>query len=161
MKLFKLLIAIAISISVTAETLDLRVSKLGAYLEARRSPVAHLAPVFVDIADRNGLDWRLLPALAVVESGAGKACKNHNLFGWESGRRKFLSPEHAISTVAETLGNSENYRSKTLKAALRRYNPARSTYPQHVINTMRKIDPGAVNVMLVSPNYLRTSVLGN
>lgn len=156
MKLFKLLIAIAISIGMTAESLDLRVSKLSAYLEARRSPVAHLAPVFVDVADRNGLDWRLLPALAVVESGAGKACKNYNLFGWASGKHRFTTPEHAITTVGDALGTYKSYRTKTLNAALRTYNPVRRTYPQNVVNTMRLIDPGPVNVMLVSPN--RTSL---
>lgn len=151
MKPFKLLIAIAISIGLTAQSVDIRVSKLSTYLETRRSPVAHLAPVFIDNADRNGLDWRLLPALAVLESGAGKTCKHHNLFGWESGRRKFLSPEQAISTVAETLGNSENYRSKTLRAALRRYNPVSRSYPQHVIKMMMVIDKKPVEEMLVTP----------
>ena len=49
------------------------------------------------------LDWRLLPSLSFVESSGGKAARNNNLFGWDSGRAAFSSAAAGIRAVASSL----------------------------------------------------------
>jgi hypothetical protein len=72
---------------------DGRYIRLKTFLEKRKSPVEHLAADFISAADRNQLDWRLLPAIATIESSAGKRYNNNNIFGWDSGWvRFFLRP---------------------------------------------------------------------
>lgn len=152
MKLFKLLLSICVfSCVLNAQNLDDRASRLEEYLCAYRSPVAHLASVFVDIADQRGLDWRLLPALAIVESGAGKQMRHNNLFGWASGRKKFATPTAAITTVGDALSTAAWYRSKTFAAAMRTYNPANRRYAEKVRRTMLTIDQSPIHPMLIQP----------
>lgn len=59
-----------------------------------------LGEEFVDSADRYGLDWRLLPAIAFQESNLGKNTPkdSHNPFGWAS--VYFGSWEEGINVVA-------------------------------------------------------------
>ncbi|OGY22273.1 MAG: hypothetical protein A2113_03290 [Candidatus Woykebacteria bacterium GWA1_44_8] len=71
---------------------------------------------FVSAADRNGLDWRLLPAIAFQESNLGKKIPkgSHNPFGWAiyAGRNSgayFDSWSEAINIVATRM--RENYSS--------------------------------------------------
>ena len=138
-----------------AQALDARVVRLEEYLRAYNSPVAHLAPVFIEIADEKGLDWRLLPAIAVVESSAGKRMRHNNLFGWASGKKKFDTPEQAISTVGNALGTANWYKNKTFIAAMKTYNPANKAYPEKVRAAMMKInDEVPVGNMLVQPKQI-------
>ncbi len=104
------------------------------------SPVSHLAPDFVDAADRNTLDWRLLPSIAVIESGAGKEYTNNNIFGWDSGKTKFPSVRAGIHTVATRLSKSRLYKHKPITALLSTYNP-RADYAARVIRVMQSIGP--------------------
>jgi len=142
MKLIRLLSLICASMLLSAQTnvIDDRVVRLESYLKEYNSPVAHLASLFVMVADDRGLDWRLLPALAVVESSAGKAMKHNNLFGWASGKKHFRTTSDAIVTVADALGTARWYRDKTLVGAMRTYNPANRNYPAKVTAAMKQID---------------------
>lgn len=101
---------------------DPRVERLTYFLAANRCPVKHLAPDFVSAADRYQLDWRLLPSIAIVETGCGRQQKRNNLFGWASARKGFESLRAGIYAVAERLANSKLYRNKELDALLRTYN---------------------------------------
>jgi hypothetical protein len=74
-------------------------------------------------ADRHQLDWRLLPSIALVESGGGKVAPNNNVFGWNSARHKFPSIQAGIHSVAERLANAPHYRGKSLEDKLKTYNP--------------------------------------
>lgn len=68
------------------------------------APMAAQAEYLVIVADEFGLDWRLLPAISIVESSGGNYCfKSYNPFGW--GRMDFASFEDAIYTVAAGLAN--------------------------------------------------------
>lgn len=74
-------------------------------------PYDHFAKVFVEEADKNGLDFRLLPAIARKESTFCKSNigrKYYNCFGWDVPNEvreggKFQSYEEGIATVARGL----------------------------------------------------------
>ena len=104
------------------------------------SPAVELSEIFVREADHNGLDWRLLPGLAVVESGGGKRCVSHNLFGWMNGKATFSSFSEAIRTVSWHLSNSRYYRHKSLDRMLMTYNND-PQYPTRVKQVMYLISP--------------------
>ena len=72
------------------------------------------AELMVETSDKYGIDYRLIPAIAMRESGGGNAIKEvtHNAWGFENGRTVFDSWENAIETVAKTL--KERYIAKGL-----------------------------------------------
>jgi hypothetical protein len=92
-------------------------------------------------AELNGLDYRLLPTLAVLESGCGRATKNYNLFGWANGRKVFASFEQGIHFVAQRLRLAPHYRNKTTIEKLRLYN-RRASYRAKVLRLMESIGAG-------------------
>lgn len=63
------------------------------------------ADYIVQISDKYGIDYRLIPAIAMKESGAGNAINEstHNAWGFENGRTSWSSWEEAIDKVAKTL----------------------------------------------------------
>jgi len=81
---------------------DNRVETLRAYLESKNSPLTGSAEAFVEVADEYGLDYRLLPAIAGIESNFGQVQLefSFNPFGWGGGLVHFESFDEAIHTVA-------------------------------------------------------------
>jgi hypothetical protein len=126
---------------------DPRISSLRRFFLRNNSPAVEFADLFVREADHNGLDWRLLPGLAVVESGGGKRCTAHNLFGWMNGKAAFSSFAEAIQTVSWHLSNSRFYRHKSLDRMLLTYNND-PLYPTRVKQVMYMISP-TVEVAMV------------
>lgn len=106
-----------------AVTPDYRLHRLQHLFAARHSPLRNAAAELLAAADRNGLDWRLLPSISIVESGGGKAYRNNNVFGWRSGEKTFPSIRAGIEYVAQRLANSRVYRDKDTAAKLTAYNP--------------------------------------
>lgn len=117
---------------------DARFQRLKKFLHETKSPIEHLAAVFIVEADTNHLDWRLLPGLSVVESGAGKAFRGNNVFGWNNGDSSFRSVREGIHFVAERLANGRYYRGKTVAEKLNTYNPNEG-YRQKVQQVMARI----------------------
>lgn len=117
---------------------DPRFQRLKSFFHQTKSPIEHLAGAFISEADANHLDWRLLPGLSFVESGAGKAFKGNNVFGWNNGDSSFHSVREGIHFVAERLANSRYYRGKSLSQKLAAYNPA-DGYRQKVESVMARI----------------------
>jgi hypothetical protein len=70
---------------------DVRESVLRKFLQDASAPVAKYAATFIAEADSHHLDWRLLPSLAIVESGGGKRDRRNNIFGWANGASRFSS----------------------------------------------------------------------
>jgi hypothetical protein len=101
---------------------DPRILSLRRFFQRNNSPAESLSDVFVREADNNGLDWRLLPGLALIETGGGKHCKRHNLFGWRNGKASFESFTEAIRQVSWSLSNSRFYKDKPLDKMLLTYN---------------------------------------
>jgi hypothetical protein len=100
-------------------------------------------------AEKNDLDWRLIPAIAVRESTGGKfACKSvsYSAFGWGSCKISFKSYDQAIELLAQNLGGNNPrtaryYGNKSIKQILETYNPPSvvPTYAREVIAVMNKI----------------------
>jgi len=123
---------------------DYRVSTLRKFLKEYNSPLADYAEVFVREADKNGIDWRLVPAITGVESTFGKNIpfKSYNAYGWANGAYTFESWEDSIGIVSKSL--REKYMDKgavTINQIGRRYAPPSNTWSSKVKYFMRKIDP--------------------
>ena len=132
-----LLVTVAVISPTRADTL---VETLTRYFQASRSPLAEHSAEFVEAAKRYGIDWRLLPALAMVETAGGRAgVRDHNFFGW--GRARFDSPKEAIWTVAEQLGEGVTYRGKSTREKLVVYNRRYRAFPGRVMKIMDAIGP--------------------
>jgi hypothetical protein len=119
---------------------DFRLTALRKYFLALHCPLVPVAEIFVAEADSHNLDWRLLPSLAVIESGGGKAARGNNIFGWNNGVASFPTLGAAIHQVARTLADGTAYKNKTLMALLRTYNPVLG-YAEKVQQVMSQISP--------------------
>lgn len=78
---------------------------LSQFLSRYNSPLRREAVHFIKTADRYNLDWRLLPAIAGMESTFGKFLLEgtYNPFGWGGGYIYFDNFEDAIETVGRQL----------------------------------------------------------
>ena len=123
---------------------DPRTVRLKKFLAKLHCPVFDLADDFVQAADDNQLDWRLLPSISVIESGGGKAYRNNNIFGWNQGLEVFPTIRSGIHAVAFKLGKSPLYRNRDSLGKLRLYNPY-DNYAESVLSVMNRISP-AVNL---------------
>jgi len=85
-----------------------RAKKIETYLRVNRNnaPLADYADKFVEVANKYGLDYRLLPAISVIESGGGKSLfRAYNAWGY--GKYSFNSFEEGIEIVGK--GIKEGY----------------------------------------------------
>jgi hypothetical protein len=96
-------------LSATVTAGDARVLLLSQFLKKHSSPMAPYADAFVTEADKNGIDFRLLPAIAMCESNLGKRIPSKDSYnawgvavytGQLSGK-KFDSWANAISWVTK------------------------------------------------------------
>lgn len=71
----------------------------------RGTPLEPYSEYMVEVSDKYGLDYRLIPAIAMKESGGGAAIDlaSHNAWGFENGKTYFPSWEYAIDRVGSTL----------------------------------------------------------
>lgn len=129
--------------STAIEPGDVRADLIDGYFRRKKMPLAGMGEAMVRASDREDLDWRLLPALAVRESTGGRFACGKNPFGWASCRRTFGSWEEAIDAVSAALGHGRAYRGKTLRAKLETYNPPSivPTYAAEVMAIMADIGP--------------------
>ena len=82
----------------------LKAQKIELFFRVNRgnAPLADYAEKFVEVANKYGLDYRLLPAIATVESGGGKSnFRSYNAWGW--GNKGFTSFEEGIEVVGRGL----------------------------------------------------------
>jgi len=121
---------------------DPRTVRLKKFFSRLHCPVTYLAADFVQAADDNHLDWRLLPSISVIESGGGKAYRNNNIFGWNNGQDPFPTVRAGLNEVAFKLGKSALYRNRDSAGKLRIYNPDES-YVDSVTTVMNRISPVA------------------
>lgn len=97
---------------------DARALIIENFFRNHKAPLADFGDLFVRAADEQGLDWRLLPAIAMQESNGGKRVieDSYNPFGYGIyGDRvtRFESWEAAIERVGR--GLKENYIGQGLK----------------------------------------------
>jgi len=132
-----------------AEKQKAKAKAIDDYFKSRNMPLFGVGLKMVEEAEKNNIDWRLLPALAIRESTGGKYdCKKveNNPFGWGSCKISFSSNEKAIEVVAKNLGGNnpntaKHYANKSLKEILHSYNPPYVIphYAQQVISIMNAI----------------------
>ncbi len=127
---------------------------IDAYFKKYDMPLAGTGMKMVLEAEKNDIDWRLLPAIAVRESTGGKhACKkvSNSFFGWGSCKINFKSTDSAIETVALNLGGNNpntdhHYAGKTTKEILQKYNPP-TIVPKYADQVMDIMDAiGQANI---------------
>ena len=130
------------------------------YFKEHDMPLEGTGMKMVLEAEKNDLDWRLIPAIAVRESTGGKnECKkvSNNPFGWGSCKIGFISNEHAIEVIAQNLGGNNpntarHYDEKTTTQILRAYNPPTIVrrYAEQVISIMNAIGEPDVSEVLAT-----------
>lgn len=81
-----------------------KVENIREYLVSRHAPLADYAEEFVKAADEYDIDYRIVAAISVIESGGGKNnFRKHNAWGW--GKRSFDSWEDGIWAVSMGISN--------------------------------------------------------
>lgn len=96
-------------LSATVVSADARVYLVESFLSKHKSPMAPYAETIVQEADRFGIDFRLVPAIAMCESNAGKRMPKkdeYNAFGiavytGQLHGKAFTSWPHAIAWVSQ------------------------------------------------------------
>lgn len=80
----------------------------------KNTPLAAYSSYIVEVSDKYEIDYRLIPAIAMKESGGGRAAPkdSYNAWGFENGRTHWDSWEEAIDKVGKTL--KEKYVNKGL-----------------------------------------------
>lgn len=93
---------------------DYRCLRLYLFLKENSSPLTQFSGDFINAADVWGIDWRLLPAIAGLESSFGKrmVSETYNAYGWGGGYIKFKNWKQSIDYVSQKL--RENYYNRGL-----------------------------------------------
>jgi hypothetical protein len=126
---------------------DLRIFKLQMYLKKHNSPLELYADHIVRTADKYGLDWRLVTAIAGVESTFGKRIPkgSFNAYGWVNGDYKFKSWEDSIETVSRSLKEKYiNRGADSIEKIAKIYAPPSRTWSGNVKFFIYKIDSSPV-----------------
>ena len=120
------------------------------YFKERSMPLEGTGMTFVLVSEKYGLDYRLLPAIAIRESSGGKAACGFNPFGWGSCKlHNFKSYEDAIEALGKNLGGANQktaryYAGKTNAEKLYNYNgTVLPSYPGEVLAIMSQIETSA------------------
>ena len=136
-----------------------QIEKIRVYMSNRNMPLANNAEDFVLSANKYGLDYNLVAAMAVMESSGGKAlekggadhgeCK-YNPVGWGSCDKgyEYKNYKEAIYDISAILGGAKKSKyynaGQTIKEKLSYYNSVNPTYYDKVIFIMKAIDNQAV-----------------
>ena len=124
---------------------DSRSTNLKSFFRKYNSPLYDKSDIFIQVADKYGFDYRLLPAIAMQESGLCKFIpeNSYNCWGWGiygSTVTRFDSYEEAINTVAS--GIKKHYIDKGLVTAsmiMSKYTPSSNGSWAHGVNTFLKL----------------------
>ncbi len=139
------------SLKQKSPSFDYRVANLENYLESHNSPLSEYAEDFVFYADNYDLDYRMVPAIAGVESTFGKRIprNSYNAYGWANGEYKFSSWEDSIEHVSMTLKTKYIERgASSISRIAKRYAPPSTTWGGNVKFFMKKIDSLPVSFLL-------------
>lgn len=121
---------------------DLRVKALERMFEKHNSPLAPYAQDYIDVADKYGVDWKLLPAISGLESSFGihQLSGSYNSYGWGGGRIYFRSVEEGIETVLSGLKNRYIARGATTVEAIAPIYSESPTWAPRIRHFMNEID---------------------
>ena len=118
------------------------------FFKQRGMPLHGTGMTFVLVAEKYGLDWRLLPAIGVRESSGGKQACGYNAFGWGSCKLgyNYNGYEEAIESIGKNLGGANKntaryYAGKSTEEKLYHYNGSvEPPYIGEVLAIMDMID---------------------
>ena len=153
--------ALALAVSAHANTIadgpftlhDERHDRLEAFFQSFGCPAPHHVKEYVGAADAYLIDYRLLPAISVLESTCGIYQRLNNRWGWDSARRGFSSFRAGLEYIARQLAEGRYYRNKTLEEKVHMYNP-NPQYARQITKLMSKIeDRSAVLVQGVAARH--------
>lgn len=104
---------------------DKKVENIKKYLQRRNSPLAEKAEYIVIMANKFHIDYRLLPAISIVESSGGiRLYRKYNAWGWGGSRGfTFDSWDHSIYVVSKGLGRYYKSGAVTPEQMAPMYNP--------------------------------------
>ena len=142
-------------------TAQQRADQIDAFYTQRNVPLAGYGTVMVNDADKYGIDWKIVPAIAYMESTGGQhACPgkhgqpSYNAFGYGGCTISFKSYNEAIDTVSRDIAGlipstASYFAGKSVGQIIDAYNPpaVAPTYHKNVLWTMNKIatiDPSTV-----------------
>ncbi|MBI4226152.1 hypothetical protein HY612_03505 [Candidatus Roizmanbacteria bacterium] len=128
-----------------AKVSDARPANLKAFFRKHGSPLYDYADLIVEESDKNGFDYRLLPAIAMQESTLCRAIpfNSHNCWGWGIYGNivtQFSSYEEAIKTVAT--GLKKEYLDKGLTTAtkiMQKYTPSSNGSWAFAVNDVLRV----------------------
>ncbi|MDP3988264.1 MAG: hypothetical protein Q8P80_03915 [Candidatus Levybacteria bacterium] len=140
---------------------DIRVKVLKDFLLTYNSPLAENAQTFVEEADKNKLDWRLVASISGVESTFGHQIpyNSYNAWGWGiygDNMITFQSYDEAIKTISKSLRKDymDSWGAQDVYQIGRIY-AASPTWAQRVEYFMEKVEDFQLN----NPkNYLSLSL---
>lgn len=118
---------------------DGRMVRLETFFELHGCPAPYHTTDYLRAADRYALDYRLLPAISVVESTCGQYCRLNNYWGWDSARTGFTSVPSGINFITKQLARGLYYKGVSLEEKLHMYNPG-TKYANAIKKLMREID---------------------
>ncbi len=130
------------SIVIAMNASDMRAKALKKVFEKYHSPLISYADSYVSIADKYDIDWKLLPAIAGLESSFGKAqlAGSYNSYGWGGGRIYFNSVEDGIDTVLNGLKTRYMSRGATTVETIAPIYSESPTWAPRVRRFMNEID---------------------
>lgn len=116
---------------------DIRVAALKNVLNKYDSPLAPYAKDYVVLADKYGVDWKLLPSISGLESSFGKHLmpNSHNGYGWGGGHIYFTSWEDGIETINKAI--RENYIDKWKATTVNDMGPIYAESPTWAVRVNR------------------------
>jgi hypothetical protein len=120
--------AVASDSTLPASNPDPRGARLEAFFKAYDCPAPLHVSEYLQAADSHALDYRLLPAISLVESTCGAYARMNNRWGWDSAQSGFPTVSAGIDYITGQLAEGPYYKGKTVKEKLFTYNP----YPQYV-----------------------------
>ncbi len=119
---------------------DSRYARLERFFHLYRCPAPLYITEYLRVADENGLDYRLLPAISIRETQCGVHETGNNWWGFHPGEGRFPSVVAGIEFIGKRLAEHPYYKGKELPDKLFRYNP-KPAYPGEVQSIMRQIEP--------------------
>lgn len=102
-----------------------KVQNIENYMGRRNTPLKDEAHYITMIANKYGIDYRLVPAISIIESSGGlKLYRKYNAWGWGGASGfTFENWEHSIYVVSRGLGGYYSMGLDTPKKMAPRYNP--------------------------------------
>ena len=121
---------------------DDRAQILEKFLKSRNSPMTSDAAKLVKIADKYNLNWKLLPAIAGVESHYGQAIPqgSYNPYGWNNGGTYFKDWSQASEVVASGIRTRYLPTGEVTPYIIGPSYAANPLWASHVANYMHQID---------------------